>query len=66
MSARESARARGSIQSSIDVLSEHVAVIDGEGATVTLQPGATDAALTPYHVERGKLIAKRCDLRAWR
>jgi hypothetical protein len=27
-----------------------------EGAQVALPPGATDAALTPYHVDRGKLF----------
>jgi hypothetical protein len=26
--------------------------------TVTLQPGATDASLTPYHVDRGKLFVR--------
>lgn len=30
-------------------------VIDGEGKTVTLPRGASDAALTPYHVDRSKL-----------
>ena len=34
---------------------DNVAVIDEEGGTVTLPPGATDAALTPYHVERGNM-----------
>ena len=28
------------------------------GHTVTLSPGATDAALTPYHVDRGKLFVR--------
>ena len=37
---------------------DDVAVIDGEGATVTLPPGATDAALTPHHVERGNLFVR--------
>jgi hypothetical protein len=31
-------------------------VVDGSGATVTLQRGASDAALAPYHVERSKLF----------
>lgn len=31
-------------------------VKDMEGNLVTLKPGATDAALTPYHVARGKLF----------
>lgn len=31
-----------------------------EGGTVALPPGATDASLTPYHVDRGKLfVAQR-------
>jgi hypothetical protein len=33
-----------------------VAVIDGAGRTVRLPPGATDASLAPYHVDRGKLF----------
>ena len=44
MSARESARARGSIQSSIDVLSEHVAVIDGAGRIVAVNAAWHDFA----------------------
>jgi hypothetical protein len=32
-------------------------VIDGKGRTVTLPRGASDAALTPYHVDRSKLFA---------
>jgi hypothetical protein len=32
-------------------------VIDGKGKTVTLPRGASDAALTPYHVDRSKLFA---------
>ena len=32
-------------------------VVDGNGKTVTLPRGATDAALTPYHVDRSKLFA---------
>lgn len=31
-------------------------VIDHEGNTVTLKEGATDAALTPYHVTRGQIF----------
>ena len=38
--------------------SDGVAVIDGDGGTVELAPGATDAALTPYHVERGNLFVR--------
>jgi hypothetical protein len=33
-------------------------VIDDAGETITLQPGATDASLTPYHVARGKLFVQ--------
>jgi len=33
-------------------------VIDAEQNTITLPPGATDAALTPYHIERGKLFVR--------
>jgi hypothetical protein len=32
-------------------------IIDGKGKTVTLPRGASDAALTPYHVDRSKLFA---------
>src|SRR5712675_1113530 len=32
-------------------------VIDGEGNKITLPRGASDAALTPYHVDRSKLFA---------
>jgi hypothetical protein len=32
-------------------------VIDGKGEKVTLPRGASDAALTPYHVDRSKLFA---------
>lgn len=35
-----------------------LAVIDGEGRTVRIPPGATDAFLTPYHVERGKMFVR--------
>jgi hypothetical protein len=31
-------------------------VVDANGRTVTLERGASDAALTPYHVERSKLF----------
>ncbi|MBM3492404.1 MAG: metal-dependent phosphohydrolase [Alphaproteobacteria bacterium] len=37
---------------------DNVCVIDNKGGTVKLPPGATDAFLTPYHVERGKLFAR--------
>lgn len=33
-------------------------VIDGSGKTVSLPPGASDAALAPYHVERSKIIVR--------
>jgi hypothetical protein len=33
-------------------------VVDLDGGTVVLPVGATDAALTPYHVERGKLFVR--------
>jgi hypothetical protein len=32
-------------------------VVDGSGKKVTLSRGASDAALTPYHVDRSKLFA---------
>jgi len=32
-------------------------VVDGNGKTITLPRGASDAALTPYHVDRSKLFA---------
>jgi hypothetical protein len=35
-----------------------VSVIDARGSTVTIPPGATDAFLTPHHVERGKLFVR--------
>ena len=34
------------------------AVIDTDGNTVEIPPGATDAFLTPYHVERGKMFVR--------
>jgi hypothetical protein len=33
-------------------------VVDADGRTVTLERGASDAALTPYHVERSKLFVR--------
>ena len=33
-------------------------VINFEGDTITLPRGATDASLTPYHVERGQIFVK--------
>jgi hypothetical protein len=36
----------------------NVAVINAAGETVKLPPTATDAFLTPYHVERGKLFVQ--------
>lgn len=33
-------------------------VIDEEGETVTAPPGATDAFMTPYHVDRGKIFVR--------
>ena len=33
-------------------------VINSRNETITLPPGATDAALTPYHVERGKIFVQ--------
>lgn len=33
-------------------------VIDATNETVSLLPGATDASLTPYHVERGKIFVR--------
>lgn len=35
-----------------------VCVTGTEDQTVTLSPGATDASLTPYHVDRGKLFIR--------
>jgi hypothetical protein len=32
-------------------------VVDGSGKTITLARGASDAALSPYHVDRSKLFA---------
>lgn len=37
---------------------DNVCVVDEAGSTVTMPPGATDAFLTPYHVERGKLFIR--------
>lgn len=34
-------------------------VIDAEGGTVATAPGATDAALTPWHVARSKLFVRQ-------
>jgi predicted HD phosphohydrolase len=36
---------------------ENEFVVDGSGTKVTLPRGASDAALTPYHVDRSKLFA---------
>jgi hypothetical protein len=36
---------------------ENEFVVDGNGKKVTLPRGASDAALTPYHVDRSKLFA---------
>jgi hypothetical protein len=33
-------------------------VMDADGQTVTLERGASDAALTPYHVDRSKLFVR--------
>ena len=33
-------------------------VINAENKTVSLAPGATDAALAPYHVERGQIFVR--------
>jgi hypothetical protein len=38
--------------------SGHIAVINAAGETVKLAASATDAFLTPYHVERGKLFVQ--------
>ncbi len=35
-----------------------IAVIDAEGRTVEIPEGATDAYLTPHHIERGKLFVR--------
>lgn len=37
---------------------EGIYATDGHGGRVTMPPGATDAFLTPYHVERGKLFIR--------
>ena len=34
------------------------AVIDATGKSVRIPPGATDAYLTPYHIERGKMFVR--------
>ncbi len=34
------------------------AVMDADGNTISVPPGATNAFLTPYHVERGKLFVR--------
>jgi len=34
------------------------AVIDAAGGTIELPPGASDAFLTPHHVERGKIFVR--------
>lgn len=36
----------------------NVSVVDANGGTATIPEGATDAWLTPYHVERGKLFVE--------
>jgi len=36
-----------------------VAMTDADGGSVEIPAGATDAFLTPYHVERGKLFVRR-------
>jgi len=33
-------------------------VVNASGETTALAPGATDASLTPYHIERGKLFVR--------
>ncbi|SDG59344.1 hypothetical protein [Thalassobaculum litoreum] len=33
-------------------------IVSQSGDTVSLSPGASDAALTPYHVDRGKIFAR--------
>ena len=33
-------------------------VVNANGETIALPPGGTDASLTPYHVERGKLFVR--------
>lgn len=37
---------------------EKIAVINENGETVTIPPAATDAFLTPHHIERGKLFVR--------
>ena len=38
--------------------SDREVVVDENGGTVTPQRGASDAALAPYHIERGKIYAR--------
>lgn len=38
---------------------ENTFVINAKGDTVTLSPGATDASLTPHHVERSEIFVRR-------
>jgi hypothetical protein len=33
-------------------------VIDDKGGTISLPPGASDASLTPYHINRGKIFIR--------
>ncbi|MEM9544239.1 MAG: Npun_R2479 family HD domain-containing metalloprotein [Cyanobacteria bacterium P01_E01_bin.42] len=39
-----------------DNIDEKIYIVDNNGGAIALSPGATDASLTPYHVDRGKLF----------
>ncbi|WP_253706814.1 metal-dependent phosphohydrolase [Bradyrhizobium sp. WD16] len=47
----------GYVRGVLDADTDTDFVIDAAGNTITLSRGASDAALTPYHVERSKLFA---------
>ena len=47
----------GYMRSALSGDTETEFVVDGNGKKVTLPRGASDAALTPYHVDRSKLFA---------
>lgn len=42
-----------------DQMSERLYVTGPSGEMVVLEPGTTDASLTPYHVDRGKLFVEQ-------
>lgn len=48
----------GYIRGLVDGDANGVCVINLEGETISLPPGATDAYLTPYHVDRGEIFVR--------